>query len=262
MTEEYKQLVAEKERLQEQAQILLLPKDPNDDKNVIIEIRGGAGGEEAALFSYVLYRMYSMYADSKRWKVEMLSVNDTELGGLLLLSYPSLEAYLLSALVHKEDRVPFEQGEKMKEYLTRNKLYQENIKEPNVLQAADDMLAELYSLSGIEFEIGMLDDFGEYNLSIFKSEEHEFETNKAYSILSCLSCALIDLGIIVMDEFDKLGNGILGNPFAPIQEKNIPNLGDKDAGTYTPSESEEQGTLSPTEPPKPTFGEDEKVEQI
>ena len=126
--------------------------------------------------------------------------NDTELGGLLLLSYPSLEAYLLSALVHKEDRVPFEQGEKMKEYLTRNKLYQENIKEPNVLQAADDMLAELYSLSGIEFEIGMLDDFGEYNLSIFKSEEHEFETNKAYSILSCLSCALIDLGIIVMDE--------------------------------------------------------------
>lgn len=61
---------------------------------------------------------------------------------------------------------------------------------------------------------------------------------------------------------DKLGNGILGNPFAPIQEKNIPNLGDKDAGTYTPSESEEHGTLSPTEPPKPTFGEDEKVEQI
>ena len=56
------------------------------------------------------------------------------------------------------------------------------------------------ALSGIEFEIGMLDDFGEYNLSIFKSEEHEFETNKAYSILSCLSCALIDLGIIVMDE--------------------------------------------------------------
>ena len=126
--------------------------------------------------------------------------NDTELGGLLLLSYPSLEAYLLSALVRKEERVPFEPGEKMKEYLARNKLYQENIKEPNVLQAAYDMLAELYLLSGIEFEIGMLDDFGEYNLSVFKSEEQEFKTNKAYSILSCLSCALIDLGIIVIDE--------------------------------------------------------------
>ena len=126
--------------------------------------------------------------------------NDTELGGLLLLSYPSIEAYLISALVKKEERDAFEPGEKIKAYLTRNKIYQENIKDINVLQAANDMLAEFCLHSGNEFEIGMLDDFGEYNLSIFKSEEQGFRTNREYSILSCLSCAFIDLGIIEMDE--------------------------------------------------------------
>ena len=65
----------------EELKILLLPRDPNDDNNVIIEIRGGAGGEEAALFSYVLYRMYNMYADSVGWKTEIINENPTELGG-------------------------------------------------------------------------------------------------------------------------------------------------------------------------------------
>ena len=69
------------ERLGEELKILLLPKDPNDDKNVIIEIRGGAGGDEAALFANSLFRMYSMYAETKRWKTEILSANETELGG-------------------------------------------------------------------------------------------------------------------------------------------------------------------------------------
>ena len=68
--------------LDEEIKILLLPKDDNDERNVILEIRSGAGGEEASLFGGVLLRMYNMYADSKRWKVEMLSVNDTELGGI------------------------------------------------------------------------------------------------------------------------------------------------------------------------------------
>ena len=71
----------EMERLGEELKILLLPKDPNDDKNVIIEIRGGAGGDEAALFAHSLFRMYSMYAETKRWKTEILSANETELGG-------------------------------------------------------------------------------------------------------------------------------------------------------------------------------------
>ncbi|MBQ8378644.1 MAG: PCRF domain-containing protein, partial [Oscillospiraceae bacterium] len=65
----------------EELKILLLPKDPNDSKNVIVEVRGGAGGEEAALFANSLYRMYTMYAASKNWKVEVMNANETELGG-------------------------------------------------------------------------------------------------------------------------------------------------------------------------------------
>lgn len=61
------------EAVSEELRVLLLPKDPNDDKNVIVEIRAGAGGDEAALFAGVLFRMYSMYASSKRWKVELMS---------------------------------------------------------------------------------------------------------------------------------------------------------------------------------------------
>ena len=68
------------EKISEELKILLLPKDPNDDRNVIVEIRGGAGGEEAALFSASLFRMYSMYAETKRWKTEILNANETELG--------------------------------------------------------------------------------------------------------------------------------------------------------------------------------------
>ena len=79
--EELKDSEAALEQLQEQLKILLLPRDPNDDKNVIIEIRGGAGGDESALFAGVLYRMYSMYAEQKGFKSEILSENATELGG-------------------------------------------------------------------------------------------------------------------------------------------------------------------------------------
>ena len=73
---------AEKEALYEKLQILLLPKDPNDDKSVIMEIRGGVGGEESALFAHSLFRMYSMYAAAKGWSIELLNYNDTELGGV------------------------------------------------------------------------------------------------------------------------------------------------------------------------------------
>lgn len=68
-------------KLEEELKLLLLPKDPNDERNVIIEIRGGAGGEEAALFAGSLYRMYSMYAASKGWTIEVMNANETELGG-------------------------------------------------------------------------------------------------------------------------------------------------------------------------------------
>ena len=80
--EAYAQAKQAREALYEKLQILLLPKDPNDEKSVIVEIRGGVGGEESALFAHSLFRMYSMYAAAKGWSVELMNYNDTELGGV------------------------------------------------------------------------------------------------------------------------------------------------------------------------------------
>ena len=101
----------EEENLREELKILLLPKDPNDDKNVIIEIRAGAGGEEAALFSGVLYRMYSMFAQSSGWKCELIDCNETELGGFKEVSFMIEGEGAYSKLkfesgVHRVQRVP------------------------------------------------------------------------------------------------------------------------------------------------------------
>mgnify|MGYP001484224496 CR=1 FL=1 len=78
---EIEELTSRKEELDERIRILLLPKDPNDDKNVIVEIRGAAGGDEAALFAYDLYRMYTKYADSQGWRVELMDYSESDLGG-------------------------------------------------------------------------------------------------------------------------------------------------------------------------------------
>lgn len=91
--------------------ILLLPKDPNDDKNVIVEIRGGAGGDEAALFAADLLRMYSMYAETQRWKVEMLSESPTDIGGYKEVSFAINGTSAYSRLkfesgVHRVQRIP------------------------------------------------------------------------------------------------------------------------------------------------------------
>ena len=80
--ETYAHAKARREELYDQLQILLLPKDPNDDKSVIVEIRGGVGGEESALFAHSLFRMYSMYAAAKGWSIELMNYSDTELGGV------------------------------------------------------------------------------------------------------------------------------------------------------------------------------------
>ena len=98
-------------RLEEQLKLLLLPKDPNDEKNVIVEIRGGAGGEEAALFAANLYRMYSMYAEKKGWKTELVNLNETELGGFKEVSFMIDGEGAFSRLkfesgVHRVQRVP------------------------------------------------------------------------------------------------------------------------------------------------------------
>ncbi len=96
---------------QEELKILLLPKDENDDKNVVVEIRAGAGGEEAALFAYVLYRMYNMYAQSNGFKVELIGCNETELGGFKEVSFTVSGEGAYSRLkfesgVHRVQRVP------------------------------------------------------------------------------------------------------------------------------------------------------------
>ena len=85
--EEYASARENKERLEREIKILLLPKDPNDGKNVIMEIRGGVGGEEGMLFASDLFRMYSMYAESKGWKIDVANVSETELGGIKEISF-------------------------------------------------------------------------------------------------------------------------------------------------------------------------------
>ncbi len=99
------------EKYEEELKILLLPKDPDDDRNVIIEIRGGAGGDEAALFANSLFRMYSLYAQEKRWKTEVISANPTELGGYKEISFliEGEGAYAkmkYESGVHRVQRVP------------------------------------------------------------------------------------------------------------------------------------------------------------
>jgi len=109
--EELANAKAQAEESQQNIKILLLPKDPNDDRNVIVEIRGGAGGEEAALFSAVLYRMYSMYAEKRGFKTEILNANETDIGGFKEISFMVNGQGAYSRLkfesgVHRVQRVP------------------------------------------------------------------------------------------------------------------------------------------------------------
>ena len=107
----YQEAKSQKEALYEQLRILLLPKDPNDEKNVIVEIRGGVGGEESALFAHSLFRMYSMYAAQKGWQVELMNYNETELGGVKEADFVISGRGAYSRLkyesgVHRVQRVP------------------------------------------------------------------------------------------------------------------------------------------------------------
>ena len=102
---------AEAARLEDELKILLLPKDPNDGKNIFVEIRGGAGGEESALFAADLYRMYTMYADKRGWQTEVMSASETELGGYKEVVFRVAGEQVYSRLkfesgVHRVQRVP------------------------------------------------------------------------------------------------------------------------------------------------------------
>ena len=94
--------------LEQELRVLLLPRDPNDGKNVILEIRAGVGGEESALFAHSLYRMYSMYAEKRGWKLEITSLNETELGGIkeVICMVSWSDVYSRMKFVHRVQRVP------------------------------------------------------------------------------------------------------------------------------------------------------------
>lgn len=97
--------------LNEELKILLMPRDPNDSKNVIVELRQGAGGEEAALFAYDIYRMYSMYAANRGFKIEVININETELGGLKSITFTVLgdgaySRFKFESGVHRVQRIP------------------------------------------------------------------------------------------------------------------------------------------------------------
>ena len=107
----YQAAKASSEELYRQLQILLLPKDPNDEKNVIVEIRGGVGGEESALFAHSLFRMYSMYAAQKGWHIELMNYNETELGGVkeadfIINGRGAYSRMKYESGVHRVQRVP------------------------------------------------------------------------------------------------------------------------------------------------------------
>ncbi len=109
--ETYAEAKEKMERLQDQLRILLLPKDPNDEKSVIVEIRGGVGGEESALFAHSLFRMYSMYAARMGWSIELMNYSDTELGGVKEADFVVNGRGAYSRLkyesgVHRVQRVP------------------------------------------------------------------------------------------------------------------------------------------------------------
>lgn len=111
LQDEINEAKANIERIEEELKILLLPKDPNDDKNVIMEIRGGAGGDEAALFAGDLFRMYSMYAETQRWSIEVLNLSEIGIGGIKEVSFMIKGQGAYSRLkfesgVHRVQRVP------------------------------------------------------------------------------------------------------------------------------------------------------------
>ena len=111
LNEEISSLTQKVEELEKEIQILLLPKDPNDEKNVFVEIRGGAGGEEAALFAYNLFRMITRYAENQRWAVEIMSLNETDLGGFkevvfMVKGHGAYSKLKYESGVHRVQRVP------------------------------------------------------------------------------------------------------------------------------------------------------------
>ncbi len=152
-SEQLKESKALVEEIGKEIQILLLPKDENDDKSVIVEIRGGAGGEESALFAHSLFRMYSMYAAKMGWKVEVMSANETELGGMKEVSFSVEGASVYSKLkfesgVHRVQRVPETESQGRVHTSTATVAVLPEVDEVSVEINPDDLEIDTYRSSG------------------------------------------------------------------------------------------------------------------
>ncbi|PWM44204.1 MAG: peptide chain release factor 1 [Clostridiales bacterium] len=166
------------EKLEEEIKILLLPKDPNDDRSVIVEIRGGAGGEEAALFANSLYRMYSMYAETKGFKTEVLSINETELGGIKEISFSIDGEGAYSRLkfesgVHRVQRVP--------ETESQGRIHTSTV-----------TVAVLPEVDEVEFEINPTDLIIETHRSAGAGGQHVNKTESAIRIIHVPTNTIVD----------------------------------------------------------------------
>ena len=144
---------AEKERLYRELQILLLPRDPNDEKSVIVEIRGGVGGEESALFAHSLFRMYSMYAARKGWTVELLNYNETELGGVkeadfVINGRGAYSRMKYESGVHRVQRVPETESGGRVHTSTATVAVLPEMEEVDVLLNPADIEMQVYRASG------------------------------------------------------------------------------------------------------------------
>lgn len=151
--EEFESSKEKVEALREEIKILLLPRDPNDDRNVIIEIRGGAGGEEAALFVGVLFRMYTMYAESKGWKSEVLYANETELGGYKEISFivkgdGAYSRFKFEGGVHRVQRVPETESQDKKQTSTATVAVLPEAEEVDVVIDPADLQIDTFRSSG------------------------------------------------------------------------------------------------------------------
>ena len=152
-SEELQHAKADIERIAGELRIMLLPRDPNDDKNVIVEIRGGAGGDEAALFAADLYRMYSMYAESRGWRTETLSLNETGIGGIKEISFMITGEGAYSRLkfesgVHRVQRVPETEASGRIHTSTVTVAVLPEVEDVDVHISPDDLRIDTYRSSG------------------------------------------------------------------------------------------------------------------
>lgn len=151
--EEYKFAKEELPKIEQEIKVLLIPKDPNDDNNVICEIRAGAGGDEAALFAGVLFRMYSMYAERKGYKVEILNENATQLGGYKEISFMikgkgAYSRFKFEGGVHRVQRVPDTESSGRIHTSTVTVAVLPEVEEVDVEINPDDVRMEVFRASG------------------------------------------------------------------------------------------------------------------